>query len=412
MRKIILKVLCLFVLLTPLNVAGSPAAGDVSFSGVVQHLVLPGDRFRIFFGVYIGREFAKALPEGIDEISIEGPNGPTALTRKDFKYIGNNREFWATLPGVPAKGDYKITIVSGQEFGQIIVSLTQIRQLPVPHSQEIASGKEEEIQAARPVFSWQMPQKEVALFYQLQIRNSKGKRIYNSSFLPQTAFHRPPENLLEPGRFYAWRIRVFDNAKWMMVQNRSQTRWRTFRTGSPLEYEYLPPKAKDDGWPTDQAAKAGVNLTSLKTLVEAIINNKFKDIYSLLLFKDGRLILEEYFNNFGPEDLHLTASVTKSVNSILFGQAIDQGLIESIDQPAWSFFQEYDNVEDAWAKEKIKLRHLLTMTAGLDWDYVSQPLESDKYPTRLMITSDDPLSLIHISEPTRLKTRSRMPSSA
>jgi len=393
-RKIILKVLCIFVLLTPPAVVDSSPARDISFSGVVQHLVLPGNRSRIFLGVYIGREFAKTLPEGIDEISIEGPNGFLPLTIKDFKYIGINREFWATLPGVPAKGDYKITIASGQEFGQIIVSLNQIHQLPVPQSQEIASGEEEEIKAARPVFSWQIPQNEDNLFYQLQIRNSKGKRIYNSSFLPQTTYHRPLENILEPGRSYAWRVRVFDNVSWMRAQNRSQTRWRTFSTSSSLEYEYLPPKANDDGWTTDQATKVGVNLTSLKTLVGAIINNKFKDIYSLLLFKERRLILEEYFNGFGPEDLHLTASVTKSVNSILFGQAMDQGLIESIDQPAWSFFQEYDNAEDAWAKEKIKLRHLLTMTAGLDWDYLSLPLESDKYPTRLMITSDDPIGFI------------------
>lgn len=394
MRKVILKVLCLFVLFIPSAVADSPAPGGVSFSGVVQHLVLPNNRSRIFFGIYIDRKFGKALPEGIDKISIEGPNGPCPLTRKDFKYIGNSREFWATLPGVPAKGEYKITIASDQGFGQIIVSLRQIRQLLVPHSQEIASEEEEGIQTARPVFSWQMPQKTGGLFYQLQIRNSKGKRIYNSSFLPQTASHRPLENILEPGQFYAWRVRTFDNANWMSVQNRSQTGWRTFRTGSPLEYEYLPPKAKDDGWITGQAAKAGVNLAPLKTLLGSIINNKFKDIHSLLLFKDGRLILEEYFKGFGPEDLHLTASVTKSVNSILFGQAMEQGLIESIDQPVWSFFKEYDNAEDAWVKEQIKLRHLLTMTAGLDWEYLSLPLESDKYPTRLMITSDDPIDFI------------------
>ena len=76
---------------------------------------------------------------------------------------------------------------------------------------------------------------------------------------------------------------------------------------------------------------------------------------------------EEYFHGYSREDLHELQSVTKSVTSLLVGIARDRGEIGDLDEPVLKFFPEYAAAAGAgW--EKVTLRHLLTMTAGLDWD--------------------------------------------
>jgi CubicO group peptidase (beta-lactamase class C family) len=48
------------------------------------------------------------------------------------------------------------------------------------------------------------------------------------------------------------------------------------------------------------------------------------------------------------------------------GIAIDQGFIESVDQPVLSFFPELADL-DVGERSRITLRHMLTMSSGLDW---------------------------------------------
>jgi CubicO group peptidase (beta-lactamase class C family) len=60
-------------------------------------------------------------------------------------------------------------------------------------------------------------------------------------------------------------------------------------------------------------------------------------------------------------------SCTKSVTSALVGIALDQGHIQSVEQPVLSFFPERTVANLDARKEAMKLEHLLTMTDGLDW---------------------------------------------
>jgi CubicO group peptidase (beta-lactamase class C family) len=51
------------------------------------------------------------------------------------------------------------------------------------------------------------------------------------------------------------------------------------------------------------------------------------------------------------------------------GIAIDRGLITGIDEKMLNFFREYQGIADLDSlKDSITLEHLLTMTAGFDWD--------------------------------------------
>lgn len=86
------------------------------------------------------------------------------------------------------------------------------------------------------------------------------------------------------------------------------------------------------------------------------------EVHSLLVWHDGALICEAYWDPYGPDRLHMMHSVTKSVTSMAVGLAWDDGLLD-LDDPVIGFFPEFR----ATAAEGIgamRLRHLLTMTSG------------------------------------------------
>ncbi len=91
------------------------------------------------------------------------------------------------------------------------------------------------------------------------------------------------------------------------------------------------------------------------------------NIHSLLIVRHGKLVLEEYFYGFSKEQPHDLRSASKSYAPLLVGIALNQGFKINIDSPAFSFFPDYKpfaNPDEL--KNKITLRHLMTMTSGLD----------------------------------------------
>jgi len=88
---------------------------------------------------------------------------------------------------------------------------------------------------------------------------------------------------------------------------------------------------------------------------------------SFLVLRNGYIVGEEYFGNFGVDSIYFIRSVTKSIISILIGIAIDKGFIAN-DQQTLSNIFNLDSMGIDEAKGHIKIRQLLTMTSGLEWD--------------------------------------------
>jgi CubicO group peptidase (beta-lactamase class C family) len=87
---------------------------------------------------------------------------------------------------------------------------------------------------------------------------------------------------------------------------------------------------------------------------------------SVLVVKDGYLVMDEYFEPFAKGERHKIYSCTKSVVSTLIGIAIEEGNIESVDQHVLDFFSDRMPANMSAWKEGLTLEDLLTMTAGLD----------------------------------------------
>jgi CubicO group peptidase (beta-lactamase class C family) len=88
---------------------------------------------------------------------------------------------------------------------------------------------------------------------------------------------------------------------------------------------------------------------------------------SLLVVRDGRLVLERYFGGAGPDDLADIRSGTKSVVSTLVGIALEDGYLSSLDQTLLQLLPASVAVLRP-DEEGITIRDLLTMTGGWDWD--------------------------------------------
>ncbi|QDY70691.1 beta-lactamase family protein (plasmid) [Qingshengfaniella alkalisoli] len=86
------------------------------------------------------------------------------------------------------------------------------------------------------------------------------------------------------------------------------------------------------------------------------------EVHSLLVWHDGVLIQDAYWDPYGPERLHMMHSVTKSFTAMAVGLAWDDGLLD-LDLPVIGFFPEHRAVAPEGI-EAMTLRHLLTMTSG------------------------------------------------
>lgn len=126
--------------------------------------------------------------------------------------------------------------------------------------------------------------------------------------------------------------------------------------------DYWPTKE----WHTDKPENRGMDSAWLVKLDQRITGD-FPHIYSVLVVRSGYLVFEKYYHGFHSEIPFEVASVTKSFTSALFGIALREKYIESIEQKLADFFPEYITPSTDPRVARITLRHLLTMTAGFDW---------------------------------------------
>ncbi len=104
------------------------------------------------------------------------------------------------------------------------------------------------------------------------------------------------------------------------------------------------------------------------------------NVHGIAVARNGLLIFQHYRSGedacwrgklgtvvHGPEVKHDLRSVTKVVTGILVGHAVGRGLIQDLEMPLLDVLPGYPDLRTP-GKDRIRLRHLLTMSAGLEWD--------------------------------------------
>ncbi len=160
---------------------------------------------------------------------------------------------------------------------------------------------------------------------------------------------------------------------------------------STLQYSYHQPEYINDGFKVGFLEEVNIDSVFLKKAVDKINCNKYGEVHSMIIFKDSKLVFEEYFrghrykwdgaNHHGEwiswdkSTLHGVKSVSKSITSTCIGIAIDKGYIESVHQSIFDYLPDHQHLKNS-DNEKISIEHLLTMTSGLEWVEWGAPLSS------------------------------------
>ncbi|GAB5409008.1 MAG: hypothetical protein BalsKO_13730 [Balneolaceae bacterium] len=119
----------------------------------------------------------------------------------------------------------------------------------------------------------------------------------------------------------------------------------------------------NSGW---EISSESYDIDKIRALNEKIAQNRFKSITSIVVIKNGKLLIEEYFNGADRNTLHDTRSVGKSFASTITGLAIKDGYLKSTDQTLSEFYdlKKFSNYSPK--KDEVTLKSLLTMSSGFD----------------------------------------------
>jgi CubicO group peptidase (beta-lactamase class C family) len=337
----------------------------------ITHVHEPDKGSVTLIDIVIGNEFTGNLPDDIDTITVTGPNGDLPLKKSDFSYYRQFRDFWISIPGSPETGPYTFTVTSGSRKGSATDTQLDLKTLPIPDIRTFTPAAGELITVKPPHFSWNAVDADVPLYYRVDIKDVKDQYIYRTSYVKDMVSVRLPPDILEVGKTYLWRVRAADGADWIDLNNRSHNQWQKITVAQTLrerEYTYRSPVELVDGWQTSSLKEEGVSEETINKLMQRILDghDQVKNVHSVLLVKNGKLALEEYFYGTHRNHMHPIQSDTKSVLSILMGIAVDEGIIKNVDQPVLDFFPEISPAKLNADKRAITIKHLLMMAPGLE----------------------------------------------
>ena len=150
---------------------------------------------------------------------------------------------------------------------------------------------------------------------------------------------------ISKNRFFAATLILFFLTCWSWIQAASEE-WPTL------------------GWKTSTPEEQGVDSMKLAEVMDELLNSNLR-VHSVLVVRNGHIVLEANFYPFQPNGLHDLASVTKAITATIIGIAINKRFIQDVHQPILDFFPDYKikNVDER--KKSMLLEHLLSMRDGI-----------------------------------------------
>lgn len=137
----------------------------------------------------------------------------------------------------------------------------------------------------------------------------------------------------------------------------------------------------NSGW---QISKDSFDSNKIEALNRKIAEGRFESINGIVIIKENKLLIEQYFNGETRDSLHDPRSVGKSIASTLMGIAIEESFIKNENALLKDFYnlKSFKNYNEK--KDFVTLKSLLTMSSGFlgdDSDYNSVGNENNMYPT-------------------------------
>ncbi len=118
-------------------------------------------------------------------------------------------------------------------------------------------------------------------------------------------------------------------------------------------------------WPTRPPEEVGLDPNGLNAALDYLEESNTQGV---AMIKDGFLVAERYLGGFTDETRHESFSVAKSFSGGLVGIAIEQGLLSGVDEKVCQFYDEWDCADPNDPRSRITLRHVMTLSTGLEWN--------------------------------------------
>ncbi len=130
-----------------------------------------------------------------------------------------------------------------------------------------------------------------------------------------------------------------------------------------------PPPDIGDGWFRSAPAHQGLDNRAVREMLNRVRSQAdFRTVRGVVIVRHGTLVAEAYFGGYTNETLKNVHSVSKSVTSLAVGIALDRDLLPGVNTPLADLLPHYTHRLTDPPRNRITLRHALTMTAGLAWD--------------------------------------------
>ena len=137
--------------------------------------------------------------------------------------------------------------------------------------------------------------------------------------------------------------------------------------------------AAEAPWLSISPNEAGFTSDLEARLDEAISEKRVWNLHGLVILRQGRLVLERYFEGddnargsplgrvvFNADTLHDLRSVSKSIVGLLYGIALAAGKVPPPNAPLFASFPEYADLAADPARNRWTVDNVLTMTMGTD----------------------------------------------
>lgn len=165
--------------------------------------------------------------------------------------------------------------------------------------------------------------------------------------------------------------------------------------GSPTKLLPLEPLDLREPWAEGTPSSQGFRESEIEEAIAAA--GTIARMQSLLVVREGTLVVEEYYHGNRVDSLNDLRSVTKSVVSTLTGLAVEAGYLDGLHETLGELLPEAPFQDSA--QRDITIRDLLTMSSGLEW-YEDGPIGYSEW-----ILSEDRIAYLlakpMVSEPGR-----------
>lgn len=128
--------------------------------------------------------------------------------------------------------------------------------------------------------------------------------------------------------------------------------------------------------PTSTPEENGIASQDLNRLLEQLAALPQAQAHCLLVARQGKLLFSADFKPYTMQLWHISHSLCKSLVGIAVGILIDQEQL-SLDTPLSEIFPQYFNLFTARRTRSLTIKHLLTMSSGINFREIGAVLEKD-----------------------------------